>query len=770
MLIKRNKLVLLSAIIILISLIIFSPYLINNMPLTYGTDIKPQWFEFYTEFKNLIIQFFETKQLPFYSWNLFLGNNFFASKSYYLMGDIFSYIGLLIPMNFFDVAQILEVIKFLVSGWTMYYLLGCYKHNTKVKFIGSIAYTFSSWAIFYSGQLSFLSFYCWMPLYFASIELYLRKGKKLMFPFICMILLFTNFYFFYTLSFFTPIYYIYRYSLLKDNFKNFIKDTLVLIGCYLLGVFMTGVLTLPTMAYILQNDRVGQFSLKLFFEQPSIYLHELCARLVPNYIYIYRTNVFETTAHTTRELCLYSGTLTAVLLPQIFSDKDKNFRKVTLIFYVILNLFLLFPFLSSMAHGFSDPTFRWTMILILVQISTVCHYLENINQLNIKNLKITMGISIFVLIAVIPLTVFLSKGNTISAYRNQILLFLSAIIFLVINTWLLLNNKSYIWLLTVLCIEYSISGFTLYYSRMRSEGITYEFIESVTHVLQEKDNDLNAFLENIEPINYLQYYRTYIPLESIYWNFSHNMSLMVQLQGTMTYDSTYAPSFNKMKEIALEVKDYDSEWIFNIKNPDILQFLSVKYAIVTNPSELPEGLSWRLLTDNYRSGLLVYRNDDYRSLGTTYNQISTYEEIESAKLITHLSDIVACESSDLMEIQNMMNSNHSVELENIAYQGNYLTGTCNTDESSFLVLSLPYDEGWRVFVNGQNVKTYSVNGGFVGFGIEAGNNQIEMYFTPVGFKQGAIIYLIEIIGYVALIIHEKLKTRNSRRYKNEQSI
>lgn len=747
-----------------------SPYLLNQMPLTYGTDIKPQWFEFYTEFKNLIIQFFETKQLPFYSWNLFLGNNFYASKSYYLMGDIFSYIGLLIPLNFFDVAQILEVIKFLVSGWTMYYLLGCYKLNSKVKFIGSIAYTFSSWAIFYSGQLSFLSFYCWMPLYFASIELYLRKGKKLMFPFICMILLFTNFYFFYTLSFFTPIYYIYRYSLLKDNFKNFIKDTLVLIGCYLLGVFMTGVLTLPTMAYILQNDRVGQFSLKLFFEQPSIYLHELCARLVPNYIYIYRTNVFETATHTTRELCLYSGTLTAVLLPQIFSDKDKNFRKVTLIFYIILNLFLIFPFLSSMAHGFSDPTFRWTMILILVQILTVCNYLENINQLNIKNLKITMGISIFVLIAVIPLTVILSKGNTISAYRNQILLFLAAIIFVILNTWLLLNKKSYIWILTVLCIEYSFSGFTLYYSRMHSEGITYEFIDSVTHVLQDEDNELNVFLENIEPINCLQYYRIYIPLESIYWDFSHNMSLMVQLQGTMTYDSTYAPSFNKMKEIVPEVKDYDSEWIFNIKEPNVLQFLSVKYAIVTHFSELPEGLNWRLLTDNYRSGLLVYRNDDYRPLGTTYNKIISYENYNIGNPLSLLTDTVLCSSKELQTIQEKMKSTSRAELENIKYQGNYLTGTCDTDESSFLVLSLPYDEGWNVFVNGQNVKTYSVNGGFVGFEVEAGNNQIEMYFTPVGFKQGAIISLIGIMGYVVLIIHEKLKTRNSRRYKNEQSI
>ena len=117
-----------------------------------------------------------------------------------------------------------------------------------------------------------------------------------------------------------------------------------------------------------------------------------------------------------------------------------------------------------------------------------------------------------------------------------------------------------------------------------------------------------------------------------------------------------------------------------------------------------------------------------------------------------------------------MKSTSRAELENIKYQGNYLTGTCDTDESSFLVLSLPYDEGWNVFVNGQNVKTYSVNGGFVGFEVEAGNNQIEMYFTPVGFKQGAIISFIGIMGYVALIIYEKLKIRNSRRNKNEQSI
>ena len=159
-----------------------------------------------------------------------------------------------------------------------------------------------------------------------------------------------------------------------------------------------------------------------------------------------------------------------------------------------------------------------------------------------------------------------------------------------------------------------------------------------------------------------------------------------------------------------------------------------------------------------------------RDRGTTYNKIISYENYNIGNPLSLLTDTVLCSSKELQTIQEKMKSTSRAELENIKYQGNYLTGTCDTDESSFLVLSLPYDEGWNVFVNGQNVKTYSVNGGFVGFEVEAGNNQIEMYFTPVGFKQGAIISLIGIMGYVVLIIHEKLKTRNSRRYKNEQSI
>ena len=85
------------------------------------------------------------------------------------------------------------------------------------------------------------------------------------------------------------------------------------------------------------------------------------------------------------------------------------------------------------------------------------------------------------------------------------------------------------------------------------------------------------------------------------------------------------------------------------------------------------------------------------------------------------------------------------------------------DDSSFLVLSLPYDAGWNVLINGTQVKTYDVNGGFIGFGVSQGENQIEMYFTPVGFKQGAILSILGCLAYVLLSSYELLRTKKIRR-------
>ena len=158
----------------------FLPNIIAHIPVTYGTDLKPEQLFFNMEFTNLMNNFFTTGTLPFYSWSMFLGTNFYSSQTFYIMGDLFTWASLLLQnLNFFDRTLVLEIVKFFISGFAMYFLLRKIKISSKISVFGGLCYAFSGWAIFFSGQLMFHSFYCIVPLYFCGIEEYLKTGKKI---------------------------------------------------------------------------------------------------------------------------------------------------------------------------------------------------------------------------------------------------------------------------------------------------------------------------------------------------------------------------------------------------------------------------------------------------------------------------------------------------------------------------------------------------------------------------------------------------------------
>ncbi|MEG0404548.1 MAG: hypothetical protein RR571_09205, partial [Anaerorhabdus sp.] len=79
---KKNvkSLLLLLIISSVIYVIFLTPYISTNQPVVLGFDTQELWGQFIKEYYRLIDQFFLTGELPFYSWNFFLGNNFFAAK------------------------------------------------------------------------------------------------------------------------------------------------------------------------------------------------------------------------------------------------------------------------------------------------------------------------------------------------------------------------------------------------------------------------------------------------------------------------------------------------------------------------------------------------------------------------------------------------------------------------------------------------------------------------------------------------------------------
>ena len=752
-------------------LLMILPYLIKGLPFEYGGDLKPTYFPYYTEFRSLIAQFVKKGQLPFYSWNLFLGNNFWASKSFYMLGDIYYYFSLLFNVHFYDIFKIQTIVKLIVSTLSMYALLRYLKTSYIPSFILSLCFGFSSWVIFFLGQPMFVSAYSFTPLFFLAVEIYLREKKITLFILSTSLLLLTNYYMFFSLSFFTPFYYTARYYAIRQGFKDFIKDTAWLIGVYIVSVLTTMVLILPSFINIIQNDRVGTFYLAFFFDQPEIYFHQLQALFVPSQNVIYQDyNVFETGSHVTRELCLWAGSITSLLLPQFLTDRDKNYKYSMMGLYLFMFLLLIIPSGNMMILGFSSPSFRWTYLFIIVNLINAARYLSNIDLIHSLNLKVSMIVIACILVFNVPLAHVVT--GSLSEFMDNIGLFylslVSLVTFLLIYFMIKQNKKwTLIGILVITIIQLASHNTWLIGFRRLNENSTYEFVDRATHVLQANPNDLNNYLNSLDDSNYSEFYRVYVPHDSLYWSYSHNHNLHYQLKGLMTYDSTYAPSFNDMKKLVPSVKDFESDWIFNIKDAELIDFLSTKYAIVVSAEELPH-TNFKLIQDNYQGSLLVYENLEYTSVGELYTDVISFNHVmdlsEENRLPYLLSHVIA-KGNDLEEIKSYLGSTTG-QLEHIDYHNNYFYGDITTSEKGFMILKIPFDSGWEIKVNGVVVDKYQVNGGFIGIPVQSGYNEVVMNFIPSGFKLGLILSVLGVLLSAGLIIREVRLSKKGNPHEN----
>lgn len=745
---------------LLASFIFIGPYLIKNLPFVYGGDLQPSWYAFYTEMQNLIsvsaiLQHF---RLPFYSWTMFLGNNFWASKAFYGLSDIFNYITLYLPVHFYTAFEIQTAIKITLAGYTFFLLAKQWKDDFKANILVSIAYALSAWMIYFIGQTSFASYYALFPLYILGIEQFYKKHNPILYIISTVLLLFTNFYLFFSVIIFTVIYTYYRYFNLHSSLKGFYRKTLELLVYAIISVLITAVIIYPTALYMFGNDRVGAIKLFLTFDQIRIYLHQLVSIFLPSHLVIYQDNPFETGAHNSREILLWAGSVTALLIPQFISDKNKVFKKSTSLLYIALLIIFFLPIGDSIMHGLSQASFRWLFIFVFTNLMVVHQYLSNLDKINTRSLKISLNSILSLMAVVYVVSITLDTGIThIFDYPRTSGAFLFSALGIIITYFVLtkVKQKTIIILIVLTFIEMSYAGYLNLVSRRMDESRTWIFEERVTEMLQSYPDELNNYLNSLEPSNPYEYYRVYVPQTSVYWSYSHNMASHYQLQGLMTYDSLYAPSFNDLKSITDEVKAFSSDWLFDIQNADLVNFLNTKYAIVVDETELPHP-HFTLIVDGYREAFKIYRNDLYRPLGTLYTDIIDYYSYKSFynNDLSMLETTVIAHTSDLTQIQSYIGSNNNLTWYTINHYDNHLDGNFVTQDKGFMVLTLPYDKGWKIRINGNNVESFQVNGGFIGIPVMAGENTLEMDFVPTGFKEGAILTVAGILLFILVIIRQ----------------
>ncbi len=87
---------------------------------------------------------------------------------------------------------------------------------------------------------------------------------------------------------------------------------------------------------------------------------------------------------------------------------------------------------------------------------------------------------------------------------------------------------------------------------------------------------------------------------------------------------------------------------------------------------------------------------------------------------------------------------------------NELTGTYTAAQKECVFLSVPYDSGLTLTINGEEQELYEVYDGFIGFYVNAGVNEIEISFLPSGFAIGLLLCILGAgLGVLGLVFTKK---------------
>ena len=99
------------------------------------------------------------------------------------------------------------------------------------------------------------------------------------------------------------------------------------------------------------------------------------------------------------------------------------------------------------------------------------------------------------------------------------------------------------------------------------------------------------------------------------------------------------------------------------------------------------------------------------------------------------------------------------------YKKGVLSGTCEASgNNNVCMLTIPYNEGLTVKVNGHKVELKRVLSDFVAFELDEGHNNIKVTFIPPGFILASILSVLALactIAYIILVKKNKL-TNNDK--------
>ena len=111
---------------------------------------------------------------------------------------------------------------------------------------------------------------------------------------------------------------------------------------------------------------------------------------------------------------------------------------------------------------------------------------------------------------------------------------------------------------------------------------------------------------------------------------------------------------------------------------------------------------------------------------------------------------------------NLIRDLQEEQLQVISFSDTTIEGTIDVQEDGLFFLSIPYDPGWTLYVDGEKTDYYTFQEAFICLDLDEGTHDIRMTYIPDGFIPGA---MISIGALLLLIAFEILRRRPEYRQK-----
>ncbi len=746
----------------------------------------------------------------FFSWHGALGFNFFSSLTYYGMSPLNLICLFANPDNYLNYATLMVYIRFALMGLTMCFYLDKKGNKPLYTIVFSILYSLIGFTSTYYYNYLWMDSIMMLPLVIHGIDNLIEKKTPTFYIVTLTITILINYYIGYMICIFSCIWFLYCYlNLKKEERKGILKRFII---SSLLAGLMCAVTIIPSYFAL----RLGKGSIYETTNYAGLTenFNLLFAGFAPG--------AYKMIDISYGPALVYSSLFVLVLVSLYFFNTQFSKREKILTAFIIIFFFLSFSvnFLNCAWQFFQTPIWwqsRFSFTFSFFLLVLACRTLANIKDTKISDkMKLVIG---FTLIALLLISEY-TRWQNISAMFQYVGFYIMLSTILILTYILLINRKKTIYLMIILLIiEVSMNTFNNLMQNGSETNDKYQNFKDIPNII-EKLNDENSNFYRFESTEeYMSNDGLFFGYNGInYFNSvrnQHSINLLNNLGARVIDDcnitlTTFDPVFLSLFNIKylygenidylnkIDAKLYENKYPLALGytvNKDILDFKLNSDNPIENKDILLKtmtGLDLQLYTYideekfNYEETETAYlytynftsddhyllmpsRNASLKINGKNHTFKDTYLEINKKDKV-ELTYTIKKGSEDykiylgLLYLNNypkyMEELNVNLLSAKTNINGHILEGTIDLEEDDYLFTSIAYEEGMKVFVDGQEVKPDILLDTVIGLNLEKGSHIITIDYIPKGFKTGTVISIIASILSIIYItlLNKKYKT------------